>query len=403
MYVCEKNECTACGACIQICPKNCIDFERDETEMCSAQINRQKCISCKRCETVCPVLNEPMFYNSQKCYAAWSLDDEIRGKSASGGIATELYRFAVQKGMLFAGVFLNEEFEAVYRLEEKNWRKFQNSKYVYSSMGNLYREVKQALLDNQEVVFIGLPCQVAGLRNYLHHLGCSCESLFTVDLICHGVTPSEFLKKHIAHIESSKKQKATEVSFRDPRTYTYTFTLSDKKGIFYQKKVHRNDCYQIAYHYGIAYRNNCYHCKFAREERTGDLTLSDFAGVGSKNACSYDNKNVSCILANTDKGVELIGSLANTGYVFIEERPIEEEYSSEARLHSPTPLPKERKLFLEKYNKRNDFEAAMCLATRSIMVKNEMRYFFRVDTIRSKMSRILPAFVKNKLKKVIRR
>lgn len=406
MYVCEQNECTACGACAQICPKNCIDFEWDITGMCSAKIDNQKCILCKCCKSVCPILNESTAYHTSKCYAAWSFDNKIRKESASGGVATEIYRYASHKGMSFAGVYMNEKFEAVYGLEEKEWWKFQNSKYVYSAMGSLYKKIKKILEDtDREVVFIGLPCHVAGLKNFLQFTGCNCESLFTVDLICHGVTPPEYLKNHIAYIELRKKQKAKRVSFRDPRayTYTYTFTLSNKKGTFYKKRVYRNDCYQIGYHKGIAYRNNCYNCKFTKKERVGDITLSDFAGVGSKSPCSYDNKNVSCILINTDKGMSMVRDLADAYYIFIEERPLEEEYFSEARLHSPTPIPKERKIFLDEYRKRQDFEKAMRFAAKNIIIKNELHHFFQVDKVKGQIVRMLPLPVKKKLKKVINR
>ena len=114
---------------------------------------------------------------------------------------------------------------------------------------------------------------------------------------------------------------------------------------FTRKKVYRNDVYQIGYHKGIAYRENCYHCRFSNKQRQGDLTLSDFAGVGKYKKCDYDNKNVSCVLVNTKKGYNFYQSLLLENRIYSEIRPIEEEYDFESRLHTPTPIPKERNKF----------------------------------------------------------
>ena len=57
------------------------------------------------------------------------------------------------------------------------------SKYVQSTVGNVYQKTQDALKAGRKVPFTGTPCQVAGLYGFL---GRDYEGLYTADLICHG-------------------------------------------------------------------------------------------------------------------------------------------------------------------------------------------------------------------------
>ena len=61
------------------------------------------------------------------------------------------------------------------------------------------------------------------------------------------------------------------------------------------ENVLENDFYQEAYHDGIAYRENCYHCKFAKSKRISDITLSDYKGLGTMAPCAFSaQKSIKC-------------------------------------------------------------------------------------------------------------
>lgn len=70
---------------------------KKETGTKVAVINKNSCVNCHLCKKVCPQLDTVEGLESFVCYAAWSFDDTIRTNSASGGIATELYRFFLIK------------------------------------------------------------------------------------------------------------------------------------------------------------------------------------------------------------------------------------------------------------------------------------------------------------------
>ncbi|MFR4582433.1 Coenzyme F420 hydrogenase/dehydrogenase, beta subunit C-terminal domain [Clostridium cadaveris] len=401
--ICKEQECTACNACINICAKKCITYEVDSTGTKYAVINEKNCISCSMCKNICPQLNNGEKNSPSICYAAWSKDEKIRKNSASGGIASELCKLFVDDKGMFSGVELTENFDAVYQLKEDmiKFEKYQNSKYVYSDTGFIFNDIAYALEERKKVLFIGLPCQVDGLKHYLKLRKINTEKFYAVDLICHGVSPVEFLKAHIKYLENKYNKKATELYFRDPEmnTYTYTFSVKNNNETFYKKQVKRNDVYQIGYHYGIIYRNNCYKCKYARKERVGDITLADFGYVGKYAFCEYDNKNVSCILVNTERGEELIKKMKDNNRVFLEKRPLEEELETEKQLKMPTIIPKERELFENFYIRTGDFENSMKIAARKIIFKNEIVHYLCINEFKRTVVKIMPEFLKSILKK----
>lgn len=353
--------CTGCGACSYICGKNCIEMQEDQLGIVHPVVETEKCIDCHRCEKACPVLNMPERKAPFKVFAAWSLNEEQRNTSASGGVAHELYKYAIQNGYLVVGASQNPDFsvslKAVSSLEDIVV--FKNSKYVFSEAWHVFSDVHTAIKQNKKILFVGLPCQVAAAKSLFHDKA----NIVYVEILCHGTTPLSYLKQHIKMLENAYGRKAASMSFRAPEayTYTYTFTLYDKQGeCFYAKRTNDGDSYQYGYHRGVSYRENCYHCAFATPERVGDIILCDFYGLGNKFPCSYDAKNVSCVIVNTEKGDTLVKELISSNIIYAEERPVEEAVEGNPRLRIPNPKTKDRLVF-EKNLKSNqgDFEIAI--------------------------------------------
>lgn len=73
---------------------------------------------------------------------------------------------------------------------------FCGSKYVQSEIGATYAVVEKELKSFKKVLFVGTPCQVAGLKSYLLK---EYDNLYTMDIICHGV-PSLLFFKNIYNI-----------------------------------------------------------------------------------------------------------------------------------------------------------------------------------------------------------
>lgn len=398
------DKCTACGSCIQICPKKCISYKKNDYGTTIALKNMEDCCACNLCEQACPQLNDSPWNYPLESYAAWSMDKNIRETSASGGIATELYRYCSGNGYYYSGVKMNDNLLPEYGLysSEKEFLAFQNSKYVHSDTKTVYFEIGELLKRDKKVLFIGIPCQVAGLQQYIKTKKISDNNLIVVDIVCHGTTETHILQEHISFIEKKYNNTTTGVFFRDPEEGTHTFTFSLKNGekTYYKKKVHRNDAYQVGYHYGITYRENCYKCKYARRERVGDLTISDYSGLGKAASCDYGPRNVSCILVNTLKGKQIFLAIKDV-LIHVDKRPLSEELEHEKQLNHPTIESEMRKVYLAEMKKTGDFEAAMNVAAKKQFVINEMRYYLRIEQIKRIASKIVPARIKKMLRKIL--
>ena len=398
MEICNKNICTACKACLNICPRAAIDFKLDELDNLYADINQNLCIGCGLCKKVCPQINLVSLNNTEYCYAGWSLNDKTRKESASGGIASEIYKEYAGNDNVFIGAEMIEAFETILSSGRciSDIERFKNSRYVYADPQYIYREIASLLKKDIKVVFIGTSCQVAALKSYINSVGVSIEKLLLVDLVCHGVSSPVYLKNHINNLQEKYNFYADKCCFRDPEmyTYTFTFTLRNNGQVKYARRVHWDDMYQIGYHYGIIYRNNCYECIYAKKDRVGDITLADFSYVGAIQSCLYDNKNVSCILCNTSKGKLLLESLLQKGKIFLDERPIEEEWNYEKMLSHPTLRPKERRIFVTRYIETKNFDKSMWEASWKIVLKNKIKNNKCVKKIRKCIPRKMKIYLR---------
>lgn len=359
--ICDKNKCSGCCACVNTCPKNCISMEYDEYGVLLPVINQDECVNCGACQKVCPINSKPEQRMPQKAYAAWHLNDEVHKKSASGGAAAAFYETAIENGGVCYGTSFDKDLKltikAAHSMEEISG--FKGSKYVQAFAGLSFREAKKNLEDGKQVVFIGTPCQIAGLQNYLRK---DYENLVTVDLICHGVPSLSYLHTHIQHIEESIQKKADNVTFRGE--YSFELALYQAGELIY-KKYRFLDNYFTGFLNGLFYRPNCYACPYACEKRVADITIGDFWGLGKEAPCSYGLEGgVSVILPNTDKGHQFV--MRAKDKLFLDERPLSEAINGNDQLRHPSEKHENYEKFRELYLK-DGFELAATACTKEDM------------------------------------
>ena len=101
--ICDKNKCTACGACLNICPKKCVYYKKDGVGHLYPVIDESKCIHCHACEKVCQVLHPLELEKPKTAYAGWHHDVEEYKSSTSGGAATAFAQKIISEGGVVYG------------------------------------------------------------------------------------------------------------------------------------------------------------------------------------------------------------------------------------------------------------------------------------------------------------
>lgn len=390
MKLVEKNKCSGCMACLQACPNHCIKTVEDDQGNLYPEIDSSICIQCMKCSSVCPELNKNLlsFRTSKKAYAAWSLDKKRRLTSASGGIAAELYRFALDQDYWICGAEYQKDFHVIHTVTNNSYilSKFQQSKYVYSETINIFSEIREHLKNGEGVLFISLPCKVAGLKAFL---GKDYKKLIVVDIVCHGTPPYRQMIEHISNVD--RKHKATKISFRNNNDFI--FKLTDNKSILYDKSA-ADDEYLLAFLNGLNYRESCYQCQYARPERIADLTICDFWGLGKETPFEHPySGSISAVLVNTPKGEAILSRIQEA--LFMEERPVNEAIQGNTQLRQPSQIHPNRNIFLREYP-RVGFEKAVQISLKDEIkeLKKEQRKKKYKSFFRTVASFILPRYWK---------
>lgn len=364
MTICPKNQCTGCGACKAVCKFNAITFS--DTESCSpvAVIDEKLCKNCGLCKKVCPAVNKPEFNNSKTCYALWAKNRDDQINSASAGAISSFYRKVLADGgIVFGTHFINEKLVFDFAETEKDAERFKGSRYLQADVVDAYIKVKSFLENNKKVLFVGTPCQVGGLKNFLSK---PYDNLITIDLICHGVAPSEFFNAYAKEIIGDKSY--SNVEFRGKNGLKLAIYNNVGKTIYLKPKM--QDLYYTAYAKGLIHRENCYSCQYAGTQRCSDITAGDFWGL---DLSTLKNKTLktsvsSVCLINTDKGESFFKDASN--YIDYEERTIAELLPYNKQLTSPCQPHFQRKLFLDSY-KTSGFSKAVKVTEIGKSVKRE--------------------------------
>lgn len=294
--VCEASKCASCRSCVAKCPQGAIMID-DKKKFCNAVIDDSKCVKCGMCYKVCQINSKSNFLKPISWYQGWALDREVRRNASSGGVASALTKAFLEKGgYVCSCCFDGKNFEFKIIKNRDEYATFLGSKYVKSKLSiKNYEDIKSILKSGGEVLLIGLPCQVNGVKKYLGEqlLG----KLYTVDLICHGTPSSKLLMEFLGQYKI-KLEDLTELRFRDKTK----FGLRNN----YKKIVDDGvvDYYSLAFLNGLIYTDNCYDCQYAKLERISDLTLGDSWGTNLD--ISEKEKGISLVLCQTEKGMELL-------------------------------------------------------------------------------------------------
>lgn len=308
----DKSQCCGCSACAQRCPRQCISMQMDNEGFLYPQVDISKCVDCHLCEKVCPVINQYDTRTPLKVYAAKNLDDEVRRLSSSGGIFTILAEQVIKSGGVVFGACWDDEWNIKHGYAEciDDLAKFRSSKYLQSIIGDTYLKAEQFLKAGRKVMFTGTPCQIAGLKHFLRK---EYDNLLAVEVICHSVPSPGVWQQYLTEKLQTlgwNKSNIQHISFRDKKTgwKTYSFVIENRNGNIFTELSSKN-AFMRGFLVDLYTRPSCHACP-AKQLRSGsDITLGDFWGIESLMPKIDNDKSVSAIIVNSDKGKESLHNI----------------------------------------------------------------------------------------------
>ncbi len=358
----DKKDCCGCGACMNICQIGAIIMKEDEYGFQYPLIEHEKCVRCGMCKNVCAYQNKSEANKVVSTWVAAAKDDEIIKKSASGGIFAAIALEVIKKenGVVFGCAFEKVEGKLVPKhikvTKVEDLVKLQGSKYVQSIIGDTYNEVKQELMSGKFVLFSGTPCQVAALRSFL---GKEYEKLLMIDIICHGVPSVKLFQDYVKLLGKKLKGTIIDFKFRDKSKgwgykvkVEYFDSRSKAKFKFFPPAL---SSYFMMFLKSEIIRENCYSCRYACEQRVGDLTIGDYWGIKKEHpeylrdgGGTFDErKGISCILVNTMTGKK---TLSGMGYgIQLQPSTFQKAAAMNGQLKEPSPKSNVREKILSMY------------------------------------------------------
>lgn len=310
----DKSQCCGCSACAQRCPKQCISMQMDNEGFLYPQVDISKCVDCHLCEKVCPVINQYDTRTPLKVYAAKNSDDEVRRLSSSGGIFTLLAEQTIKDGGVVFGACWDNEWNVKHDCVDNisDLQRFRSSKYLQSVIGDAYLKTEQFLKTGRKVMFTGTPCQIAGLKHFLRK---EYDNLLAVEIICHSVPSPGVWQQYLTEKLQTlgwNKSDIRHISFRSKATgwKEYSFIIENKDGNAFSELGSKN-AFMRGFLANLYTRPSCQKCPAKQLKSGSDITLGDFWGINSLMPEIDDDKGVSVVIVNTEKGREAIHIVAN--------------------------------------------------------------------------------------------
>lgn len=344
----DKLDCCGCTACASVCAHNAITMQPDVLGFLYPVVDKDKCIDCGLCEKVCAFndcydtsLNLP----KPDAYAARHKNMHEVATSRSGAAFIAISDYVLENGGVVYGVGYTDHFRVVHKraITKAECNEFKGSKYVQSDLRGVFRQVKKDLKEGLIVLFSGTPCQTAGLNSYI---GKSLrENLILVDIVCHGVPGPYLWRDYIAYLEKKQGSEICWVNFRDKEKFGWAAHCETFK--FVKGKGRMSFTYLFYQH--IMFRPSCGKCYYTNTKRPSDITIADFWGWEKTDPnINKDDKGVSLVLVNTEKGRDLFDKVKGCMTVI----PAKLEDCMQLNLQHPSIIHPKRMSFERDYQRR---------------------------------------------------
>jgi len=316
--------CMGCGACVPACPERVIHLVDVQGQGIRPIIDSAKCKKCGECVKACPGIDvSHQRFNSEtipqlrqawgpvlEVWEGYATDSEIRYMGSSGGVATALALFCLEReqasGVLHIGAVpeLPWQNAPVLSRSKKELLAFTGSRYSPAAPCERLDWIEQA---ESSCVFIGKPCDVVALRkSQAINRTIEAKVALAISIFCAG-TPSTQGTFNLFHAVGTKPEQVKELRYRGcgwPGT-----TIIELKGT---NGKHHEVAYEQSWG-SILSKHVQLRCRLC-PDGTGEF--ADIAcGDPWYRKPDLSNPGQSLVLARTEKGRLLLKRAAEAGYV----------------------------------------------------------------------------------------
>lgn len=348
----KKDDCCGCALCQAICLQEAIVMVEDKEGFRYPAIDIEKCINCEACIHMCafkdPAYNKNEF-ERPVCYGVKHKSNEVVENSRSGGIFTALSdKILADDGVIYGCTF-DENYQAIHmRATTKDDRnKFRGSKYIQSRIDGIFSLVKEDLINGKKVLFSGTSCQVAALKKYLR--GINTDALLLVDIVCHGVPSPLVWSDYLNYMRKKYKGEITSVDFRNKKDFGWSEHV---ESIWINGKQHNSRIFTTLFYAHNILRPSCYACPYKNTIHPGDITIADFWGFQKSIPTFKDDKGVSLVLINNQKGSDNFNMVQEMVIAY----NVEIENAMQPPLKESFERPKNRDDFWKEYLEHYDLD-----------------------------------------------
>lgn len=306
LNIIEKDKCTGCGACKQVCPFGAITMLEDVDGYVFPVLDEAKCTNCGLCKKTCHILNAKFNKAQKACYAVMA-NDKIRMSSSSGGIFSVVAEYVLRHKGYVCGAVFNKDWNVEHIIIDdiKDLDKLRRSKYVQSDLKDTFKEIKKLLKNGKFLLFVGTPCQVAALNCFLNK---DYNNLITMDLVCHGTPNAKIWQKFLS--DNVNKDEIIDIKFRDKKENGWDPYLGTINTSIYTRNANNVfKTYMQAYCTSLSTRSACCNCNYTKVERCADITVCDFWYISKYEKGLDDKKGTSFLMMNTSKAQKLFKNL----------------------------------------------------------------------------------------------
>lgn len=316
-----KNYCVGCGLCNAVQGQ---EFITDDKGFKKPNVKKLKEEVLTFYENVCPAHNNSLkkldignvWGKRKEVFLSYSIDNEIRYKASSGGVLTSLALYLLESGKVDGIIHTRASDESPMETKSQISHTREEilaccgSRYSISSP---FFDCLDCIEQNKTYAFIGKPCDVAALQNYLElNEDLKKRIIYTLSFFCAGI-PSMKANESLLH-QLGCGTHCSSINYRGNGWPGYTVAI-DQEGKEYTMdyvtawgKVLGRDVHKF-----------CRFCMDGIGERA-DISCGDawyLTEELSPDFSEYEGRNV--VFTRSEKGSELFDKAVSKGYLYAEK------------------------------------------------------------------------------------